>query len=72
MSHNPVFVDYEADSAWNKSKGLLDTVRFSDRSIRIADEYEGEPVFIRESLMGLWVVVAYPDDLSAEPLEFLV
>ena len=72
MSHNSVLVDHEADSAWNKSKGLLDTVRFSDRSGRIAEEYEGELVFTGESFMGLLVVVAYSDDLSAEVLEFLV
>ena len=72
MPHNSVLVDHEADSTWNKSKGLLDPVRFSDRTIRIAEEYEGELVFTRESLMGFLVVVAYSDDLSAEVLEFFV
>ena len=72
MSHNSVLVDHEADSAWNKSKGLLDTVRFSDRPLGIAEEYEGELVFAGESLVGPLVVVTYSDDLSAEILEFLV
>lgn len=72
MSDDSVLVDHKADSAWNKSKSLLDAVRFSDRSVRIAEEYEGELVFTCESLMRLLVVVAYPNDLSAKVLEFLV
>ena len=72
VSYNSILVDDEADSTWNKSKGLLDTIRFSDRSIRIAEKYEGELVFTRESLMGFLAVVAYSDDLSPEVLEFLV
>lgn len=72
MSHNSILVDDEADSTWNKSEGLFDTIRFSDRSIRIAKKYEGELVFTRESLMRFLAVVAYSNDLSAEVLEFLV
>ena len=72
VSHNSFLVDDEADSPWNKSKGLLDTVRFSHRSIRITEKHEGELVFTRESLMGFLAVVAYSDDLSAEALEFFV
>lgn len=40
--------------------------------MRIAEKYEGELIFTRESLMGFLAVVAYSDDLSAEVLEFLV
>ena len=72
VSHNPVLIDHEADSARNKPKGLLDAVRFSDRSVGVAENYEGELVFTGESFMGLLVVVAYSDDLSAEVLELLV
>lgn len=73
MSHNSILVDDEADSTWNKPKGLLDTIRFSDRSIGIAEKHEGgEPVFTRETLVRFLVVAAYSDDLSAEVLEFLV
>lgn len=72
VPHNSILVDDEADSTRNKSKGLLDTIRFSDRSIRIAKKYEGEPVLTRKSLMRFLAVVAYSDDLSSEVLEFLV
>ena len=72
MSHNSILIDDEADSTWNKSKGPLHTIRSSDRSTRIAEKYERELVFTRESLMGLLVVAAYSDDLSAEDLELLV
>jgi hypothetical protein len=72
VSHNSVLVDHETDSAWNNSKGLLDTVRFSDGSVRIAEEYEGEFVFRRECSMRLLIIVTYSYDFSTEVPEFLV